>query len=56
VTKGKPDPNAPKLPPPVKALHVEIDKINQGVNQSRIEALYSLKATIFPLGIKMQFV
>jgi len=54
--KAKPDPKAPKPPPPVKALHIEIDKCNQGGNWSQIEALYSSKATTFPLGIKMHFV
>jgi len=34
---AKLDPNAPKPPPPIKALHVEIDKVNQAVNCSRIE-------------------
>jgi len=53
---AKPDPKAPKPPPPVKALHIEIDKRNQGGSRSRIEALYSSKATTFPLGIKMRFV
>jgi len=55
ITK-KPDPNAPKPPPPIKALHIEIDKVNQGLNRSRIELLYSLNATVFLLGIKMRFV
>jgi len=50
------DPNAPKPPLAIKALHVEIDKLNQAVNCSQIEQLYSSKATIFPLGIKMWFV
>ncbi len=53
---AKPDPNAPKPPPPIKALHVEINKVNQAVNRSRIEQLYLSKATVFPLGIKMRFV
>jgi len=53
---AKPDPMAPKPPLPIKALHVEIDKLNQAVNCSQIEQLYSSKVTIFPLGIKMQFV
>jgi len=51
--KAKPDQKMPKPLPPIKALHVEIDKINQGKTQSCIEALYSSKATVFPLGIKM---
>jgi len=54
--KAKPDLNAPKPPLPIKALHIEIDKVNQGIAQGRIEALYSSKATVFPLGIKMHFV
>jgi len=53
---SKPDPKAPKPPPPIKALHVEIDKVNQGLNRARIETLYLSKATVFPLGIKMRFV
>jgi len=52
----KPDPNAPKLPPPVKALHIDIDKVHQGVNNSQIEHLYLATATVFPLGIKMRFI
>jgi len=54
--KVKPDPNAPKPPLPIKALLIEIDKVNQGVNRGRIKVLYSSKATVFPLGIKMRFV
>jgi len=50
------DPKAPPPPPPIKALHVEIDKVHQGINRSRIEYLYSSKATVFPLGIKMRLV
>jgi len=42
--------------PPIKALHIDIDKVHQGVNRSRIEHLYSSSATVFPLGIKMRFV
>jgi len=53
---AKPDPSAPKPPPPIKALHVEIEKNNQAVNRARIETLYSSKAMVFPLGIKMCFV
>jgi len=41
---------------PIKALHIEIDKVNQGINRARIEAIYSSKAKVFPLGIKMRFV
>jgi len=43
------------LPPPtsIKALHVDINKTHQGVNCSRIKFLYSSKAMVFPLGIKM---
>jgi len=54
--KAKPDPKAPKPPPPVKALHIEIGKCKQGGNRSQIEALYSSKAMVFLLGIKMQFI
>jgi len=53
---AKPDPNAPKSPPPIKALHIKIDKVNQAANHSRIEQLYLSKATVFPLGIKIRFV
>jgi len=35
---------------------MDIDKVHQGVNHSRLEYLYSSKATVFPLGIKMWFV
>jgi len=55
-TKTKPDLNASKPPLPIKALHIEIDKVNQVISRGRIEALYLLKATTFPLGIKMRFV
>jgi len=41
---------------PVKTLHVEIDKVHQGVNCSIIELLYLSTAFVFPLGIKMHFV
>jgi len=41
---------------PVKALHIEIDQVQQTIVQSRIEHLFSSKATVFPLGIKMQLV
>jgi len=40
----------------IKALHIDVDKVHQGVNRSRIEHLYSSTATVFPLGIKMRFV
>ncbi len=39
---------------PVKALHIEIDQVQQMTVQ--IEHLFSSKATVFPLGIKMQLV
>ena len=41
---------------PVKALHIEIDWVHQMVTWSHIEFLYSLKATVFPLGFKMRLV
>jgi len=41
---------------PVKALHIKIDQVHQTVTRSRIEYLYSPKATIFPLGFKMHVV
>jgi len=47
---------ATTTPSPIKALHIDIDKVHQGVNRSRIEHLYSSSATVFPLGIKMRFV
>jgi len=40
----------------IKALHIDVDKVHQGVNRNRIEHLYSSTATVFPLGIKMRFV
>jgi len=52
----KTDPKAPPPPPPIKALHVDVDKAHQGVNRNQLEFLYSSKATVFPLGIKMRFV
>jgi len=52
----KTDSKAPSPSPPIKALHVDVDKAHQGVNRSRLEFLYSSKATVFPLGIKMRFV
>jgi len=39
---------------PVKALHIEIDQVQQTTVRSRIEHLFSSKATVFPLGIKMR--
>jgi len=41
---------------PVKALHIEIDKVQKTTVQSRIKHLFSSKAMVFPLGIKMQSV
>jgi len=41
---------------PIKALHVEIDRVHQTMTRSQIEYLYSSKASIFPLGFKMQLV
>jgi len=41
---------------PVKALHIEIDQVQQTMVRSRIEHLFSSKATVFPLGIKMRLV
>jgi len=41
---------------PVKALHIEIDRIHQTVTRSWIEYLYSSKATVFPLGFNMRLV
>jgi len=41
---------------PVKALHIEINRIHQTVTRSHIEYLYSSKATVFPLGFKMRLV
>jgi len=41
---------------PIKALHIEIDQVHQTMVQSQIEHLFSLKATVFPLGIKMRLV
>jgi len=38
---------------PVKALHIEIDRVQQMITRSCIKHLYSLKATVFPLGFKM---
>jgi len=40
----------------VKALHIEIDRTHQTVTRSQIKNLYSSKATVFPLGFKMQLV
>jgi len=55
-TSQKMDPKAPPPPTPIKALHININIIHQGVNQSRIKHLYSLSAMVFPLGINMRFV
>jgi len=52
----KPESQNSPSPPPVKALHIDIDKVHQGMNRSRIKHLYSSSATVFPLGIKMRFV
>jgi len=41
---------------PVKVLHIEIDWVHQTVTCSRIEHLYLLKATVFPLGFKMHLI
>jgi len=38
---------------PVKALHIEINRIQQMITRSHIKHLYSSKATVFPLGFKM---
>ncbi len=38
---------------PVKALHIEIDRVHQTLTRSYIEFLYSSRATVFPLGFKM---
>jgi len=57
VDKSKKTDQKPTTPTTViKALHVDVDKVHQGVNRSRIEHLYSSTATVFPLGIKMRFV
>jgi len=37
----------------VKALHIEINQVQQMTVQSRIKHLFSSKAMVFPLGIKM---
>jgi len=39
-----------------KALHIEIDTVEQLVSQKHIKKLYLSQATTFPLGIKMQLV
>jgi len=49
---AKPDPRTPKPPPPIKVLHVEINKVNQGVNCTCIEALDLSKAMVFPWASK----
>jgi len=41
---------------PVKALHIEMDRVHQTVTCSQIKYLYSSKATVFPSGLKMQLV
>jgi len=41
---------------PVKALHIEIDRVHQTLTRSCIEFLYSSRATVFPLGFKMRLV
>jgi len=40
----------------VKALHIKIDQVHQTMGCSCIEHLFSSKATVFPLGIKMRLV
>ncbi len=40
----------------VKVLHIEVDKADPASSRNRIERLYSLAATVFPLGIKMRMV
>jgi len=50
------DPKALLPAPPVKALHIDIDKVHQGVNCSWIEHLYSSTVTIFLLGIKICYI
>jgi len=40
----------------VKELHIEVDKADPASSRNRIECLYSLAATVFPLGIKMWMV
>jgi len=40
--KGKPDTKAPKPPPPVKVLHLEINKNNQGINRSWVRPCHTL--------------
>jgi len=54
--KPKEYPQTKKKRTPVKALHIKIDMDNQATSQNCLETLYSSKAIVFLLGIKMQLV